>query len=67
MQVDIDNRGRQRLLPKELAKKILGHSPDKADALALAVYAKNHGGTTKGGYSRDKAEEVQNRYLAMLG
>lgn len=67
MQVDIDNRGRQRLLPKELAKKILGHSPDKADALALAVYAKNHGGAVKGGYSRDKAEEIQDRYLAMLG
>ena len=67
LQVAINNKGQQQLLPKELAKKILGHSPDLADACALAVYAKNHGGAGIGGYSREQAEEVQNRYLRMVG
>lgn len=67
LQVAINKRGQQQLLPKELAKKILGHSPDMADAVALAVYAKNHGGTAPGeGYSREKAEAVVNRYYAGL-
>lgn len=64
MQVAIDKRGRQALLPKELAKKILGHSPDLADATALAVYAKNHGNqSSSNGYSAEKAQEVGDRYL----
>ena len=64
MQVAIDKRGRQALLPKELAKKILGHSPDLADATALAVYAKNHGNqSSSSGYSAEKAQEVGDRYL----
>lgn len=64
MQVAINKRGQQQLLPKELAKKILGHSPDLADATALAVYAKNHCGQDgPGGISAEKAEEIQNRYL----
>lgn len=64
MQVAINKRGQRQLLPKELAKKILGHSPDLADACALAVYAKNHGGEDgPGGISAEKAEEIQNRYL----
>ena len=68
MQVEIDKKGHQRLLPKELAKKILGHSPDRADAVALAVYAKNHGGGKPGeGYSAEKAREVADRYYAMCG
>jgi hypothetical protein len=40
--VSINKRGQQQLLPKEDVKKILGHSPDLCDALALAVYAMNH-------------------------
>ena len=68
MQVEINKKGQQQLLPKELAKKILGHSPDLADACALAVYAMNHGGTTASGdYTREQAQEVTNRVLAMLG
>lgn len=66
MQVAIDNRGRQALLPKELAKKILGHSPDLADACALALYAKNHGSEANKGYSAAKAAAVADRYVAML-
>ena len=68
MQVEINKKGQQQLLPKELAKKILGHSPDLADACALAVYAMNHGGTTASGeYTREQAQEVTDRVLAMLG
>ena len=64
MQVEINKKGQQQLLPKELAKKILGHSPDLADALALAVYAKNHGGATPdSGMSAEQAEAIGNRYL----
>ena len=67
LQVAINKRGQQQLLPKELAKKILGHSPDMADAVALAVYAKNHGGNRPGeGYSSEQASEVADRYLAYL-
>lgn len=67
MQVEINKRGQRSLLPKELAKKILGHSPDLADAVALAVYAKNHGGAkADGGYSSEKARSVLDRYYAGL-
>lgn len=64
-QVTIDNRGRVSLIPKELVKKALGgKSPDRADALALANYARNHGGATVGqGYSAKQAQEVGDRYL----
>lgn len=66
MQVAINKRGQRQLLPKELAKKILGgRSPDLADALALAIYAKNHQDEEEpGGISAEKAEEIQNRYMA---
>lgn len=67
MQVEINKKGQQALLPKELAKKILGHSPDLADAVALAVYAKNHGQAKPGeGYSAEKAKSVLDRYYMGL-
>lgn len=67
-QVAIDKRGRQSLLPKELVKKQLGgKSPDMADAVALAVYAMNHGGVTNGSYSAEKAAEIGSKYLNLLG
>ena len=67
-QVAIDKRGRQSLLPKELVKKQLGgKSPDMADAVALAVYAMNHGGVTNGSYSAEKAAEIGSKYLSLLG
>lgn len=63
----IDNRGRVALVPKELIKKQLGHSPDSADALALAVYAKNHGGaSTVSGYSAKQASEVADVLLRLM-
>lgn len=67
MQVEINKKGQQSLLPKELAKKILGHSPDLADAVALAVYAKNHGSASPGqGYTAEQARAVLDRYYALL-
>lgn len=68
-QVVIDNRGRQKLIEKELIKKQLGgKSPDLADAIALAVYAMHHGGTSvTAGYSADKARDVAAKFLAMWG
>lgn len=67
MQVEINKRGQQQLLPKELAKKILGHSPDLADAVALAVYAKNHEqAKPTEGYSAERARSVLDRYYMGL-
>jgi hypothetical protein len=65
IQVEINKRGQQSLLPKDLAKKMLGGcSPDLADALALAVYAKNHGGAVPGqGYTAEQAESVASLYM----
>lgn len=66
MQVAIDHKGRQALLPKELAKKILGHSPDLADSIALAIYAKNHGESLeeKDDYTAEEASDALDRMLA---
>lgn len=65
MQVEINKKGQQSLLPKDLAKKALGGcSPDLADALALAVYAKNHGGSTPtSGYTAEQAAEIGSKYM----
>lgn len=38
----LDDRGLIRIIPKEDIKRIIGRSPDHSDALALAVYSKNH-------------------------
>ena len=38
----IDQKGKLRIIPKEDIKKAIGRSPDRADSLALAVYAMNH-------------------------
>lgn len=68
IQYCIDNRGRQALLPKDLVKKQLGgKSPDLADAIALALYAKNHGeASTVSGYSAKQASEVANRLMSFM-
>ena len=59
----INNRGQGQLVPKDEVKKILGHSPDLCDAVALAVYAMNHGEQMPE-YNARKASEVADRYLA---
>lgn len=62
--VSINGRGQQQLLPKEEVKKILGHSPDMCDAVALAVYAMNHTDTMEI-VTADKAKEIAAKYLAL--
>lgn len=62
--VSINGRGQQQLLPKEEVKKILGHSPDMCDAVALAVYAMNHTDTMEA-VTADKAKEIAAKYLAL--
>lgn len=59
--VSLNNRGMQQLVPKEDVKKILGHSPDLCDAVALAVYAMNHSDSTA-----DKAKEARDIGLNYL-
>ena len=59
----INNRGQGQLVPKDEVKKILGHSPDLCDAVALAVYAMNHGEQMPE-YNARKASEVADKYLA---
>lgn len=59
-QVTINSKGNQALVPKDLIKKQIGHSPDHSDALALAVYAMNH---AVGSAADDRATEIANRYL----
>ena len=60
-EVTINNRGQQALVPKELVKKQLGHSPDHSDALALAVYAMNHASISI--YDDRKAGDIADKYL----
>ena len=63
----IDTKGRIALIDKALIKKALGHSPDKSDAIALANYARNHGGSTPdSGYSAKQAADVADKYLRMF-
>lgn len=64
--VFINNKGQQQLVPKEDVKKILGHSPDKADAVALAVYAMNHVSDPKA-MTDKQAEAVVDEYLRLVG
>lgn len=59
----INNKGQGQLVPKDDVKKILGHSPDLCDAVALAVYAMNHGEQMPE-YSAQKAADIANKYLA---
>ena len=43
---------------------MIGHSPDKADSLALAVYAMNHSNTeVEQGTTAEEAAEIASKYL----
>ena len=61
----INNKGQPQLVPKEDVKKILGHSPDLCDAVALAVYAMNH--TESQVMTQQQAEAVVDEYLRYMG
>lgn len=63
-QVTINTKGLQALVPKELIKKNIGHSPDHSDALALAVYAMKH--NISDVYDNKHASEIASKYLAYL-
>jgi hypothetical protein len=63
--VFINNKGQQQLVPKEDVKKILGHSPDRCDAVALAVYAMNHG-KGKQGMTQQQMEETVDEYMRYM-
>lgn len=58
----INNKGQLALVPKDLIKKQLGHSPDLADSICLAIYAMNHYEQMPV-YTAKKASEVADRYL----
>lgn len=58
----INNKGQVQLVPKADVKKILGHSPDLCDAVALAVYAMNHA-EQMSEYDARKASDIADRYL----
>jgi hypothetical protein len=59
----VNNSGKFQLCKKEEIKELIGHSPDKADSLALAVYCMNHIDQTVV-YETKKAQEVASRYLS---
>lgn len=63
--VFINNRGQQQLVPKEDVKKILGHSPDRCDAVALAVYAMNHKGGQQG-MTNKQIEDTVDEYMRYM-
>ena len=58
----VNNSGKFQLCKKDDIKELIGHSPDKADSLGLAVYAMNHIDSTTV-YETAKATEIANRYL----
>ena len=59
----VNNSGKFQLCKKEEIKELIGHSPDKADSLALAVYCMNHIDQTIV-YETKKASEIASKYLA---
>lgn len=61
--VEVNSSGKFQLVKKERIKELIGHSPDEADSLALAVYAMNHQTVTK---EADHAREVSAKYLAAM-
>ena len=58
----VNNTGKFQLCKKEEIKELIGHSPDKADSLALAIYCMNHNNTSVV-YEAERAAEVATKYL----
>jgi len=61
--IEVNSSGKLQLVKKDKIKELIGHSPDEADSLALAVYAMNHQTVTK---EADHAREVSAKYLAAM-
>lgn len=60
----VNNSGKFQLCKKEEIKEMIGHSPDKADSFALAVYAMNHIGGILNAMTDKEIEDVAEEYLA---
>jgi len=58
----VNNTGKFQLCKKEEIKELIGHSPDKADSLALAIYCMNHNNASVV-YEAKKASDIADRYL----
>ena len=58
----VNNSGKFQLCKKEEIKELIGHSPDKADSFALAVYAMNHT-DMPALMTASKAEDISSKYL----
>jgi hypothetical protein len=62
---DVNKKGLILILPKKKEKKELGHSPDRRDALALAVYNKHaHEFDYKGAGQRATHSAKMDRYMS---
>lgn len=63
--ISVANSGKFQLNKKDEIKEMIGHSPDEADALVLAIYAMNHSGQELDEAKR--ANEIATKYLNYLG
>lgn len=63
--ISVNNSGKFQLNKKDEIKEMIGHSPDEADALVLAIYAMNHSGQELDEAKR--ANEIATKYLNYLG
>lgn len=61
--VTINNKGKLALIPKADIKKVLGHSPDLCDAIALSVFAMRHGSEMSKKNEEEDASQSLNDYL----
>lgn len=69
-QTVINSKGQIQLVPKDNVKRIIGHSPDLADSIALAIYAMNHYNTANVLKSKEEeakhASEIADKYLRLF-
>jgi len=61
--VTINNKGKLALIPKADIKKVLGHSPDLCDAIALSVFAMRHGSELSKKNEEEDASQSLSDYL----
>jgi hypothetical protein len=66
--VFVNQSGRLQLVKKADIKELIGHSPDEADSLALAIYALNHGSEeTQRQDEAERAKDFARRYRFLTG
>lgn len=54
---EVNGSGKLQIVKKDVIKELIGHSPDEADSLALAVYAMQHGSPEQ--QKKDEAEHAR--------